>query len=242
MDPINLAPVDDPALPSGGPLPGKSLRAYEELRRRIIEMELEPGAPLIESELIDSLNVGRTPVREAIQRLAIEKMIVARPRQTPFVAPILAHELAEISEMRFLLEVPAARFAATRATAPERDNLVQANLAFHRAVVSANLQSIVDSDNEIHRLIVTAAHNSYLADSSQRLAAFSRRIWRLSSNSVRFDDENFRRCHDEMVAAICNGDSDDAAAAATEHVLMFKRRLNRLVRDVSDVRPGAPHA
>lgn len=241
MDQNDLDRINELVSPADR-LPQKSLRAYEELRRRIIEMEIEPGTPLIESELIESLNVGRTPVREAIQRLTTEKMIVARPRQTPFVAPILGHELAEIVEMRFLLEVPAARFAAARATTPERDNLEQANIAFHRAVLGANLRPIIDSDNEIHRLIVISAHNSYLADSSQRMTAFSRRIWRLSSSSVRYDDETFRSCHDEMVAAICGGDSDDAAAAATEHVLMFKRRLNRLVRDGGNFRTGSPGA
>ena len=230
--------VDDRSLDTQGRVVGKSQLAYEELRRRIVELELEPGAALIESELIDSLNVGRTPVREAIQRLAMEKMIVARPRQTPYVAPILAHELAEIVEIRFVLEVPAARYAALRATAPEREKLEQATADFHRAVLDGNLQSILDSDNEIHRLIITGAHNSYLTDCTQRVAAFSRRIWRMSSSSVRIDDETFRRCHDEMVACICNGDSEGAAAAATEHVLMFKRRLSRLVQGMNSL-PGA---
>lgn len=233
---------DEPTLSVPPRIPAKGQRAYEELHRRIIEMELEPGAQLIEGELMDALQVGRTPVREAIQRLATEKMVIARPRQTPYVAPILMHELSEIVEMRFVLEVPAARFAAMRATTPEREALIQANGIFHRAVLATEMQAIVDSDNQIHHLIVDASHNSYLADSSQRLAAFSRRIWRLSSNSVRFDDENFRQCHDEMVTAIFNGDSDDAAAAATEHVLMFKRRLNRLVRDVADVKQAVRRA
>jgi len=221
---------NETAVEAGGASRAKAQHAYEELRRRIIEMELEPGSPLIEGELIESLAVGRTPVREAIQRLAAERMIVARPRQTPYVAPIHAHELAEIVEMRFILEVPAARFAASRATTPERDALEQAAQAFHGAVRSANLHAITHWDGEIHRLITTAAHNSYLMDCMQRMTAFSRRIWRLSSHSVRFDDEAFRTCHDDLVSAICSGDTEGAAAAASEHVLMFKRRLSQLVR------------
>ena len=238
MDKDTSKALDDQGVHLGGRTLAKSQSAYDELRRRIVEMELEPGTALIEGELIELLNIGRTPVREAIQRLAAERMIVARPRQTPFVAPIRVEELAQIVEMRFVLEVPAARYAALRATAPERDNLEQANEVFHQAVSSADMQTIFDSDNEIHRLIVAGAHNSYLEDCIHRVAAFSRRVWRLSSHSVRFDDERFRGCHDEMVAAICNGDGETAAAAATEHVLMFKRRLSRLVQGKGSLRLG----
>ena len=232
LDPDRPGQVSEPRVPA------KSQLAYDELRRRIVEMEVQPGAPLFEGELIASLNVGRTPVREAIQRLAAEKMVIARPRQTPYVAPILAHELAEIIEMRFVLEVPAARYAAMRATTVEREAMERANDEFHRAVPSGDLQAIVELDNEIHRLIVAAAHNSYLQDSAERMVAFSRRLWRLSSNSVRFDDDSFRNCHDEMVEAVCAGDIDGAAAAATEHVSMFKRRLSRLVQAMSELRPS----
>ena len=186
----------------------------------------------------DALSVGRTPVREAIQRLASEDDPWHVHAHPPYVAPILEHELAEIVEMRFVLEVPAARYAAMRATALEREDLEQATTAFHRAVLSGDVQAISDSDTEIHRLIVASTHNSYLMDCAQRMAGFSRLLWRLSSSSVRFDDETFRRCHDEMVAAICSGDSEGAAAAAAAHVLGFKRRLSRLVQGMSDLRPG----
>lgn len=222
--------------------PAKSQLAYEELRRRIVDMELKPGVALFEGELIASLNVGRTPVREAIQRLAAERLVIAPPRQTPHVAPILAHELSEVIEMRFVLEVPAARYAAMRATAAEREAIAHADAEFHRAVPSGNIHAIAESDNEIHRLIGVAAHNSYLLDSTERMAVFSRRLWRLSSHSVRFDDEAFRNCHDELVEAIVRGDADDAAAAATAHVLMFKRRLSQLVHGTVDVSPSPPAA
>lgn len=240
MDHATSHPID--ASNAQGPVRAKSELAYEELRRRIMEMELEPGTPLLETELIDSLGFGRTPTREAIQRLASERLIVARPRQTPYVAPILAHELAEIIEMRFVLEVPAARYAALRATAPERDSLRRAAAQFCGGVASSNRQLVVDSDNEIHRLIVTSARNSYLADCMQRMAVFSRRLKRLSSDNVDFANDAFLHCHDEMVAAICSGDSDGAAASATEHVLLFKRRLSRLVKDLGALRPGATSA
>jgi DNA-binding GntR family transcriptional regulator len=210
----------------------KSQLAYEELRRRILDMELKPGEQLLEGELIVSLNVGRTPLREAMQRLATERMIVARSRQTPYVTPILASELAEIVEMRLLLEVPAARFAALRATKEERDQLVRANDTFLQAVLDSDISAISDSDSAIHQRIVAAAHNTYLQDCTQRMAAFSRRVWRLSSDSVKFDDDAFQQCHVDMIQSICAGDSEIAGAAAAEHVLMFKRRLSRLVTKV----------
>ncbi len=102
---------------------GKAGQVYQELRRRILMLQLAPGQPLHEAELIEQLGSSRTPIREAVQRLAAEKLVVLRPRQTPFVAPILASELAQLSEIRMVLEPECARLAAERGTAAERKQL-----------------------------------------------------------------------------------------------------------------------
>ena len=94
----------------------KGHSAYEQLKQRIVKHELAPGQLLHELELMETVGFGRTPIREAIQRLAAEKLVVARPRQTAFVAPILASDMSELVEMRLILECPAARLSAPRGT------------------------------------------------------------------------------------------------------------------------------
>ena len=220
------------------PTEGKSQQAYRELKRLILTLELAPGQLLHEPSLMATLGCGRTPVREAIQRLAAEKLVVARPRQTAFVAPILAHELAEIVEVRLMLEVPAARMAAERGTKQERLRLCTACENFCKHARADEGEGILAGDAAIHGLIASMSRNSFLAEYSERLASVSQRVWWLSVQNVSRDDA-FVRCHDDLTRTICSGDTEAAAQAATDHVVLFQTRLGRLIQAVSpDVRGG----
>src|SRR5437763_1098606 len=94
-------------------------RAYAEIRERILTLRLAPGAPIDEDRLIRELGVGRTPIREAIKRLALEDLIVVYPRRGTFVSEINITDLAQISELRTLLEGHAAYRAAELASAAD---------------------------------------------------------------------------------------------------------------------------
>ena len=77
-----------------------SEQAYAAIRDRIINLELEPGEPLAEDELMAWLELGRTPIREAIKRLALESLVDIYPRRGTFVSEIQMNDLASISEVR----------------------------------------------------------------------------------------------------------------------------------------------
>ena len=216
-------------MPSVVTFQGKSQQAYTELKRRILMLEIQPGQMLQEAELIEALGCGRTPVREAIKHLAAEKLVIARPRQTAFVAPILAQELAEMGEIRFILEVPAARLAAERGTAAERKRLRAACETFRKRARADDRGGILSADAAIHTLIASMSRNSFLSDYSGRVAGFSQRVWWLSVQHAS-RDETFVRCHDELVDTICAGDPEAAARAAEGHVGLFQTRLGRLVQ------------
>lgn len=211
---------------------GKSQLAYEQLKHRILVSELAPGQPLHEAELIGRLGCGRTPIREAIQRLAAEKLVVAHLHQTPFVAPILAHELAEIVETRLVLEVPAARLAAARGTVQERAALMAASDAFRADARADNRGGILAADAAIHGLIACMSRNSFLADCADRLAVFSQRVWSLSVRNAG-GDEAFIACHDDLTRTICAGHPAAAARAAADHVAMFRQRLGHLIQPIA---------
>ena len=206
----------------------KGEHAYQALKRRITRLELEPGRLLHEPELMTELDLGRTPIREAIQRLTAEKLVVSRPRQTAFVAPILASELAEIVEARLVLEIPIARRAAERGATRERAQLASLGKSFRARVHAKDTGGTLAADAAIHALIASMGRNTFLADYSERLAFLSLRIvWLSIQNALR--EDAFARCHDALITTIGRGDAEGAAAAAEEHVALFQTRLGRLI-------------
>src|SRR3954462_5881100 len=100
-------------------------RAYAELRDRIVTLVIAPGAPINEDGLGRELEMGRTPVREAIKRLALENLVTVFPRRGTFASEINITDLAQISDVRVLLEGHAAARAAERLTPARREELEQ---------------------------------------------------------------------------------------------------------------------
>ena len=226
---------------NAAPTKVKGHDAYHELRRRIVTHELAPGQLLHEAELIHGLSFGRTPIREAIQRLAAEKLVVARPRQTAFVAPILASDLAELVEMRLILECPAARMAAERGTPHERGRLHEAGEAFRGRVRAGDIEGTLSADGAIHGLIAAMARNTFLAENSERLAALSQRVFWISiENALR--EDAFAGCHDALIRTISSGNAEAAGQAAKEHVALFQARLGRLLLTGPAIASGIPGA
>ena len=95
-------------------------KAYDAIRDLIVSLELAPGAVIDERELMERLGIGRTPVREALRRLAHEGLVEVYPRRGMFVTGVDVRELARLSEVRAVLEPEAARLAAERATEADR--------------------------------------------------------------------------------------------------------------------------
>src|SRR5436305_14286372 len=98
-------------------------RAYVELRDRIVTLRIAPGAPIDEDLLGQELQMGRTPVREAIKRLSLENLVTVFPRRGTFASEINITDLAQISDVRVQLEGHAAYRAAERITAEQRSEL-----------------------------------------------------------------------------------------------------------------------
>src|SRR3954463_8280540 len=111
--------------PAGGAPFGELLadRAYTALRDQIVTLAIPPGAPINEDALGRSLQMGRTPVREAIKRLALENLVTVFPRRGTFASEINITDLAHVSDVRVQLEGHAAHRAAQRATAAQRVEL-----------------------------------------------------------------------------------------------------------------------
>src|SRR5690242_15530443 len=122
----------------------------------IIMLELAPTEVISERELMERLGIGRTPVREALRRLAHEQLVEVFPRRGMFVSGVDVRDLARISEVREVLEPEAARLAAERATDGEREQLA----ALAEEIGGGG--DLMGLDERVHRAIYQAAHNDLM--------------------------------------------------------------------------------
>ena len=120
-------------------------KAYELIRHKIITLELPPLAPIDEQALMEDLQLGRTPIREALQRLAAEDLVLLAPRRGMFVADISITDLQKIFELRMVLEGFCARLAAERVT-PEQLAKMEAAIQELAQVPAANGKALMAID------------------------------------------------------------------------------------------------
>jgi DNA-binding GntR family transcriptional regulator len=199
-------------------------RAYAELRDRIVTLAIAPGAPINEDALGRDLEMGRTPVREAIKRLALERLVTVFPRRGTFASEINITDLAAISDVRVQLEGHAARRAAERLTPLQRDELDALIAAIDAGERSGDPDTLMRLDARVHRFVYECAGNAYLQETLERYLNLSLRIWYLVLNRL---PHLFDRVHEhrELLLAIRAGDAQRAAAIAGEHVATFESEI-----------------
>jgi len=200
-------------------------RAYFAIRELIVTLELPPGGVVREPELTERLGIGRTPVREALRRLAQERLVEVFPRRGMFVTKVDVRDLARLCEVRLALEPEAARLAAERAAQTDlaelRDVLAELDVRRRR-----DPRVLIDLDERIHRAIYHASHNPYLAETLEQYYAHALRIWMVAL--ARTDIGAAVSGHHAVLEAVVRGDGARAARLMREHVESFETA----VRDV----------
>jgi DNA-binding GntR family transcriptional regulator len=201
-------------------------KAYHEIRGLIVSLELAPGAVIDERELIERLEIGRTPVREALRRLAHERLVEVYPRRGMFVTGVDVRELARLSEVRELLEPEAARLAAERATDTDREQLSRL-----LAELDAGGSELMDLDERIHRAVYRAAHNDLLEATLEQYYVLALRIWSMALDRAH-ELEEAVEAHRALLEAIQAGDGERAAETMRAHVQDFEQAMHRVLLSV----------
>ena len=201
-------------------------RAYIELRDRIVSLSLPPGTPLLEDALISDLAVGRTPIREAIKRLALEDLVTIYPRRGTFVSEIEITDLAQIGDVRLQLEGHAAYRAAQRATAADR--LEADALIDELDALRPTEEELMRVDARIHRFVYRCARNPYLESTLDRLLNLSLRIWLRVIDRLPHLEASVLE-HRELLAAVRDGDAERARDLASAHVETFEREIRTVL-------------
>jgi DNA-binding GntR family transcriptional regulator len=204
-----------------------SEQAYLKIRDKIVRLEMAPGDVIREDVLQAELGIGRTPIREALQRLARDQFVTVIPRRGMLVSGIDVMELSMLYETRAILEPYAMRLAAARGKQEHWDAMA-ANLqnARRQGVTNDELMSI---DRKCHEIVWDAAGNRFLTDTLDMMYAQSDRLWHLYIADVA-DMHHAVEEHTEMYQALAAGNGDKAAALAEAHVRAFDEEMNMAVR------------
>jgi DNA-binding GntR family transcriptional regulator len=198
-------------------------KAYQLIRQKIITLELLPLSPIDEQTLMEELRLGRTPIREALQRLATEDLVLLAPRRGMFVADISITDLQKVFELRMALEGFCARLAAERASSEQFQAMKQVVQDLD-AVPDEDYRGLMVIDERFHELLYEAADNEFLADVLLRLHALSFRIWHLvleRIGSVRGALEQ----HIAITEAIEARDPEGAEKLVRQHVADFQYKI-----------------
>jgi DNA-binding GntR family transcriptional regulator len=199
-------------------------RAYDELRDRIVTLRLAPGTVLREDELMRELRLGRTPLREAVKRLALENLVAVQPRRGTFVTAVEAADIVNITEVRAELEGYAAALAAERLGDGHRAAAEDLLREVEELSESGDQDWLMRFDERIHRFTWEATGNPYLIETLERYFTHSLRIWYLVLDRL---PGLGHAVHDQaqLVEALLAGDADRAGSLMREHVLDFQREL-----------------
>lgn len=204
-------------------------RAYLALRDRLITLQIRPGEPIDDGQIARELDVGRTPVREALKRLENDRLVIAYPRRGTFATSVDITDLAHINEIRLQLEPLAARRAAERATDLQRAGLRELIARIEDGdTLSGDRTDLMRLDLTVHRAIYHAAGNPHLEDVLIRYHNLATRIFclflgRLPDVAGHIDE------HGPLLAAIAAGDADRAAELAREHVTGFEAGIRAVI-------------
>jgi DNA-binding GntR family transcriptional regulator len=211
-----------PTAPAASPAPaarraragGRSLtdEAYAQLEELIVTLQLAPGSAVSEATLSERLGIGRTPIREALQRLAREHLVVVLPQRGNLVSEIDVKRQLRLLEARREVERLLVRCAARRATPAEREAFAGLADAFDEAAARNDARSFIRGDKRFNDLCLQAARNEFAAGAMGLMHGLSRRFWYLHYRQAA-DLPETARLHADTARAISLGDEAGAARA-----------------------------
>jgi DNA-binding GntR family transcriptional regulator len=215
--------------PPSGEVASLADQAYSALRQLIVSLELAPGSAITEPELTARLGIGRTPVREALRRLALERLVEVYPRRGMFVTTVDVRDLARLCEVRVVLEPEAARLAAERAT---RSDLDEINALLEELAVKRRRDDrlLIDLDERIHRAIYRCSHNQLLEETLEWYYSHALRIWALALDRAP-DLQGAVLEHHDLLDAVARGRGERAAKLMRAHVEHFEDAMRDVLLD-----------
>lgn len=221
--------TSEPAMPAETANRPLTDLAYERLEERIVTLQLPPGGVLSEGALVRALGIGRTPVREALQRLAREGLVVILPRRGIVVSKIDAQQQLELLLLRREVERLMASLAAARSSAAERERFRAVAAGMREAASRNDDVQFMRFDSELNALLAEVCRNEYVHRAMALMAGLSRRFWYRHYREVS-DLPLCARLHADVADAVGAG-AEAAAAAASDRLMDYVESFTRASLD-----------
>jgi len=209
---------------------------YEELRRQIISTELAPGSDIDEKSLVDAFGVSRTPVREALIRLASDGLIDMKPNRGASVSSLDLNKLRAIFEASDLMERVTVRLACLRRSEKDLQAMFEHLFAFEEAMEAKDVTEMVLANSRLHLRMAEAAGNVYFAESYRRVLADHERIAQLwYGHNIQFDEQEnnelLKQQHRAIYQAVLDRDADKAVDLAMDHASLCKDGVRKILSE-----------
>lgn len=206
------------------PSPRESDRIEDALRRLILTLELEPGLAVSEAALMKNYGWGRTPLREAFQRLAEQSLLQIIPRQGIVITPLSLFEFVEVMDAMGMVIGPAASLACKRLAEAQLEALAQLVTQAENAAAQGDLVAVAELDYEFHRILAEATGNRYLSGYLLHLhrvaTRFNLAAWRRDGSASHSIDE-----HRELMQALRGRDAEAVRRLMLEHIEGARQRV-----------------
>ena len=203
---------------------------YETLKHEILNLTLEPGSPVDEVKLADRFGISRTPVREAMVKLAGEGLVVTLPNRFTIVAPIDFPNLSQFFDALSLMYRVTTRLAAANRTEEELAAIRELQDGYTKAVEASDVPAMIEVNRNFHAAIARAGKNRYYTKLFIRLLDEGRRLLRLYYSS--YNDQLPRiylQEHEDMLAAIAQQDIEAADRVARAHAEQIVRQIQTAI-------------
>lgn len=204
-------------------------RVYQDLRRSIITGGIPGGTRLVESNLAAKMQVSRTPVREALHKLALEGLLYSIPRAGYIVEEMSEYDVEDLFDVRIKIEQMAARMALDKITPNEIEQLVQNLEKADRVLQDAKMRQMAELDTAFHGIIYKAARSKTLYRICQTLSDHTLK-YRIALIDQSEMGRKTRDGHYEIYEAILSGDSERVDQAVQSHLELAKKDISRLMR------------
>lgn len=206
--------------------------AYQKIYSKIISLHYQPGQHLEEAVLVEELGIGRTPVREALQRLAADLLVASQPGKGFVVRPITLQNTKAAFAALQILELGVADLAVRQENRLLLEEMREANVQVADAVSEMDIYHLVEANSAFHDAYARCSDNIYLVQSLQKVRCETNRLAYLSfGNEIdpgRTLQEHYASVidqHNAIIEAIRSRDADGLKALIIEHIGIFKSRI-----------------
>lgn len=187
-------------------------QAYDAIDDLITSQQITSGTFVSEALLMEATGLGRTPVREALQRLARDRVVQIHPNRGVFVPEITVESQLRLLEIRRPLEALAVELASARAKKAERDAM--GRVLVYLQAADFTLDGYAESVKQTHQLISKATHNEFLVDAMTPMQTLSRRFWLANIDDEQEEIAAGARAHTDILMSIIERDAVSGVAAS----------------------------